>query len=60
MPDAPLFTLEEAHRLFAKRLNGEVWELLDKPSSSCEMLPEKSQGSVVFPERVRPALPPVL
>lgn len=29
-------TLEEAHRLFAKKLNGEVWDLLDKSARTPE------------------------
>lgn len=36
MSDEALYTLEEAHKLFAKKLNGEVWNLLDQPSRTAE------------------------
>jgi hypothetical protein len=32
MSDKETYTVEEAHELFAKRLNGEVWRLLEKPN----------------------------
>jgi hypothetical protein len=31
MSDKETYTVAEAHELFAKRLNGEVWQLLEKP-----------------------------
>lgn len=31
MSDKDTYTVAEAHELFAKRVNGEVWQLLEKP-----------------------------
>jgi hypothetical protein len=34
MTEVEKFTLEEAHKEFAKRTNGQVWQLLEKPERS--------------------------
>jgi hypothetical protein len=36
MNDQEKYTLDEAHEFFAKRLNGEVWELLNKSDRTIE------------------------
>jgi hypothetical protein len=36
MSEKESYTIEEAHVLFAKRLNGEVWQLLENPDRTIE------------------------
>ncbi len=36
MGEGKKYTLEEAHKEFAKRINGQVWKLLEKPERTAE------------------------
>ena len=42
MPDTQTYTLDEAHEHFAKALNGQVWDLLEKPERS------KAEGELML------------